>query len=129
MRTAVVLALAALLAAPGCGGLSQNHKQGLAAVGGLAMIVGTTVMVDGWSCDSVNHAMSPCTHDSAELRNGAITFGLGAALFGWAIYALSHDDAAAASPATGAPARDRAAAGAARAGEPAGSDARSAPRR
>ena len=102
MRTAAAVALAVLLTAPACGGLTHNHKQGLAVVGGLAVVSGAVVMVDGWECDEAQWNNATCQHDAHELTVGGLTLGAGAALLGWSLYLLAHEDEA---PAAAPPAR------------------------
>jgi len=95
MRRTAFLSLAlALAASTGCAGtLSRNNKQGLAVVGGVTVIAGATVLMDGMSCDQANWNNTTCTHDNGELRNGVIVVGAGAALLGWALWQLAHDGA------------------------------------
>jgi hypothetical protein len=84
-----------------CGGsLTKNHKQGMAVVGGFAVVMGGTLLVDGKSCDSANWNESECSYDSSELRNGAIMVAAGGALMTWAILKMSGDDDAPEAPAT-----------------------------
>lgn len=93
----------ALAVSTGCaGGLTHNHKQGLAVVGGVAVVVGSTVLIDGMTCEEANLHGGSCTHDNAELRNGAIVVGAGAALLAWSLWKLAggEDDAEAGSPRT-----------------------------
>lgn len=83
----------ALALSTGCGGLTRNHTQGLAVVGGVAVVMGGTVVADGWSCDEATWSNASCEHDGAELRNGAILITAGAALLGWAVWRLVSDPA------------------------------------
>ena len=94
-RMIAPLAIASVLAATtACSGsLTNNHKQGMAVVGGFAVVMGGTLLVDGKSCDSANWNGSECTYDGAELRNGALMVVGGGALLTWALIMLSHDDA------------------------------------
>ena len=90
VRTAAVaVALAASLA--GCGGLTNNHARGLAAVGAVATLFGATTLADGASCDTRYDVHSTCTSDAAELRDGAIITTAGVALVGVAVWRLIVD--------------------------------------
>ncbi|MCA9676570.1 MAG: hypothetical protein H6709_17695 [Kofleriaceae bacterium] len=82
---------AALLAQTGCGGLTQNHKRGMAFLGGVAVLVGGTLVVDGISCDD-NTTWGPaqCDEDQAAMRDGLIMLSGGAALLGFALWELSR---------------------------------------
>lgn len=87
-----VLALAlALAGSAGCANMTRNQQQGLAVVGGMAVVVGSTVLIDGFSCDEANWHAGGCEHDTGELRNGAIAVGLGGALLTWALLQLDGD--------------------------------------
>lgn len=92
-RILVPLALA-LAATTACGGgLTKNHKQGMAVVGGFAVVMGGTLLVDGMSCDQETWNGADCSYDGAELRNGALMVAGGGALLTWAIIKLTQDDA------------------------------------
>lgn len=89
-RSVLVPVALALAVSTGCaGGLTHNHKQGLAVVGGVAIVVGSTVLIDGMTCDEAYFQGATCTHDRGELRNGAIVTGAGVALLGWAVWKLA----------------------------------------
>ncbi len=96
-RTSLALVTLALMTqmtvTAGCGGLTRNHKQGLAVVGGVAVVMGGTLLVDGMSCDEANWNGADCRYDGGELRNGAVMVAGGAALLTWALIKLSGDDA------------------------------------
>jgi hypothetical protein len=96
-RMIAPLAIASVLAATtACGGsLTKNHKQGMAVVGGFAVVMGGTLLVDGKDCDQANWNGHECSYDGAELRNGALMVVGGGALLTWAIIKLSGDDDAA----------------------------------
>lgn len=98
------LALVAALAA-GCSNLTPNHTRGLAAVGLATTVAGATVIADGWSCDQRGWNNGGCTHDAAELRDGAILTAAGVALLGFAIWKITGEAPEAAAP----PLRPRAA--------------------
>jgi hypothetical protein len=99
-RSILVPVALAFAVSTGCaGGLSRNHQQGLAVVGGVAIVAGSTVLIDGMTCDEAYFQGATCTHDSGELRNGAIVTGAGVALLGWAVWQLAGGDDAA--PASG----------------------------
>jgi hypothetical protein len=96
MRPSIAsITLACVLAATtACGGsLTTNHKQGLAVVGGFAVVMGGTLLVDGKSCDQESWNGHECSYDGAELRNGALMVAGGGALLTWAVIKLMHDDA------------------------------------
>lgn len=86
------LALALALTTACGGGLTQNHKQGLAVVGGVSVLMGGTLLVDGMSCDQETWNGADCSYDSAEVRNGALMVAGGGALLTWAWLMLSRDD-------------------------------------
>jgi hypothetical protein len=94
---AVALTVAMALALAGSTGcaMSKNQRQGVALLGGAAVIVGGTVMVDGWTCDEANWANASCTHDNKELLQGGITIAAGAALLTWALLQVAGADAGA----------------------------------
>jgi hypothetical protein len=95
MRRMLVPLALALAVTTGCAGsLSKNHKQGLAVVGGVAVVMGGTLLIDGMSCDNETWNGADCTKDSAELRNGAIMVAGGGALLTWAWLMLSSEDSA-----------------------------------
>jgi hypothetical protein len=95
-RMIAPLAIASVLAATtACGGsLTNNQKQGMAVVGGFAVVMGGTLLIDGRSCDSENWNGHECPYDGGELRNGALMIAGGGALLTWALIKLSGDDAA-----------------------------------
>ncbi|KAB2907723.1 MAG: hypothetical protein F9K40_04785 [Kofleriaceae bacterium] len=88
------LALALAVTTACAGGLTRNHKQGLAVVGGVAVVMGGTLLVDGTSCDQETWNGADCSYDGAELRNGALMIAGGGALLTWAWLMLSRDDGA-----------------------------------
>ena len=96
MRWMIAPLALALALSTGCGGsLTKNHKQGMAVVGGFAVVMGGTLLVDGMSCDQETWSGSDCgSYDSGEVRNGALMVAGGGALLTWAIIMLSQDDAA-----------------------------------
>lgn len=92
-RMIAPLALALAVMTAGCGGgLTKNHKQGMAVVGGVAVVMGGTLVVDGMSCDQETWNGADCSYDGAELRNGALMIAGGGALLTWALFKLSGDD-------------------------------------
>lgn len=93
-RMLVPLALALAVTTACGGGLTKNHKQGMAVVGGFAVVMGGTILVDGLSCDQETWNGADCSYDGAELRNGALMVAGGGALLTWAWIMLSRDDAA-----------------------------------
>ena len=77
-----------------CGGsLTTNHKQGMAVVGGFAVVMGGTLLIDGKSCDQANWNGHECSYDGGELRNGALMVAGGGALLTYAVLKLMNDDA------------------------------------
>lgn len=76
----------------GCASMTRNHERGLVAIGAVTTLFGATTIADGMSCDSRFNVHSTCTHDSAELRDGAIITTAGAALLGFALWKLYTDD-------------------------------------
>lgn len=72
--------------------MTRNHERGLVAIGVVTTLFGATTIADGMSCDSRYNVHSTCTHDSAELRDGAIITTAGAALLGFALWKLLTDD-------------------------------------
>jgi hypothetical protein len=96
MRRMIAPLALALALTTGCGGsLSNNQKQGLGVVGGFAVVMGGTLIVDGMSCDEETWSGADCgSYDGAELRNGGLMVAGGAALLTWAIVMLSQDDPA-----------------------------------
>ncbi len=72
--------------------MTRNHERGLVAIGAVTTLFGATTIADGMSCDSRFNAHSTCTHDSAELRDGAIITTAGAALLSVALWKLVTDD-------------------------------------
>ncbi len=90
MRRMIAPLALALALTTGCGGsLTNNHKQGMAVVGGFAVVMGGTLLVDGTSCDTADCG----SYDGGELRNGGLMIAGGAALLTYAIIKLSQDDA------------------------------------
>ncbi|MBK9034178.1 MAG: hypothetical protein IPL61_23435 [Myxococcales bacterium] len=88
LRLAAIVTVATSLCA--CAHVTRNHQRGFAAVGAVATLFGVTTLADGVSCDTRYNARSTCTHDAAELRNGAIITTAGAALLGAALWQLAH---------------------------------------
>ncbi|MBL8626951.1 MAG: hypothetical protein JNK64_37025 [Myxococcales bacterium] len=72
--------------------MTRNHERGLVAIGAVTTLFGATTIADGMSCDSRYNVHSTCTHDSAELRDGAIITTAGAALLSVALWKLLTDD-------------------------------------
>ncbi len=72
--------------------MTRNHERGLVAIGAVTTLFGATTIADGMSCDTRFNVHSTCTHDSAELRDGAIITTAGAALLGFALWKLYTDD-------------------------------------
>ena len=72
--------------------MTRNHERGLVAIGAVTTLFGATTIADGMSCDTRFNVHSTCTHDSAELRDGAIITTAGAALLGAALWLLYTDD-------------------------------------
>ena len=72
--------------------MTRNHERGLVAIGAVTTLFGATTIADGMSCDSRYNVHSTCTHDSAELRDGAIIMTAGAALLSVALWKLLTDD-------------------------------------
>jgi hypothetical protein len=93
MRRMIAPLVLALAVTTACGGgMTKNHKQGLAVVGGVAIVMGGTLVVDGLSCDQETWNGADCSYDGAELRNGALMVAGGGALLTWAWLMLSRDD-------------------------------------
>lgn len=96
MRRSIAPLVLALAVTTACGGgMTKNHKQGLAVVGGVAVLMGGTLLVDGMSCDQETWNGADCSYDAGELRNGALMVAGGGALLAWAWLKLTHDDDAA----------------------------------
>lgn len=91
-RMIAPLALALAVTTACGGGLTRNHKQGLAFVGGVSVVMGGTLLVDGMSCDQETWQGADCSYDGGELRNGALMVAGGGALLAWAWWKLYHDD-------------------------------------
>jgi len=94
-RILVPVALALAVTTACAGGMTKNHKQGLAVVGGVSVLMGGTLLVDGMSCDQETWNGADCAYDGAELRNGVLMVAGGGALLTWAWLMLSRDDDAA----------------------------------
>jgi hypothetical protein len=90
-RMLVPVALALAVTTACAGGLTKNHKQGLAVVGGVSVVMGGTLLVDGMSCDNETWNGADCSYDAAEVRNGALMVAGGTALLTWAWLMLSRD--------------------------------------
>jgi hypothetical protein len=73
------LLLAVVLVA-GCGGYSQNHRRGLMAAGGAAVLVGAVMAVDGAYCDESAGGAGDCRGD--ELPTGLAVLAAGLVLGG-----------------------------------------------
>lgn len=88
----VAATLAIVTALTGCSSITRNHERGFAALGTVTAIFGVTTLADGVSCDSRYNAHSTCTHDSGELRDGALITTAGLALLGFGLWRLHVDD-------------------------------------
>lgn len=100
MLRPVAASLAIVTALTGCSSFTRNHERGFAALGTVTAIFGVTTLADGVSCDSRYNVHSTCTHDSGELRDGAIITTAGLALLGFGLWRLSIDHRADAPPPT-----------------------------
>jgi hypothetical protein len=89
----LALALAAALAA-GCGGYSHNHRRGLAALGGAAVISGSVIAIDGAWCDGRARADAGCANDRSDLMTGLILAAAGLAVGGAAYLIVPRDEPA-----------------------------------
>jgi hypothetical protein len=85
---ALVLALALAVAQPACAGVTHNQRDGLIAIGGVGVLMGTLMTIDGASCSSGDDVISQrrCRdEDHHVLALGITTFVAGLIVGGGAL--------------------------------------------
>ncbi len=87
---ALALALA-LAVVTGCGGYSQNHRRGLLALGGAAVITGSVVAVDGAYCDESANGHVGCENDQGDVTVG-VSLVVAGILLGGIAYLIEPQD-------------------------------------